>query len=365
MANDGCSEVTESSVFTTNALPWVLPTIDLTVTAADTAQPGWTLINLTNGFRGQPYTIAAVDLAGRYRWYHQRNTSHSGADTPASTFRDGVLSGGRSVPLAYVDWLGTVVWEGRDTGPTHHEVRPAREDNQILFLQDASEGDSDIVAWDIDGDEEVWRWSFGEHYTGPQQFLDWSHLNAINYFPNEDAFLVSSRSQNAIFEVDLDSENIVWGMGFCGRPDEEGFQGDFAIAEGDRFYGQHDPKLLANGNILLFDNGLDGFRNYSRAIEIEYNDSADTMTAEVVWEYRHVPDIFAPIWGNADRLANGNTLVTFGQRTTESSQLTTIVEVDADGHPVWEIELPVGWGTYRSERMTETPTGFVLSEPDG
>ena len=46
----------------------------------------------------------------------------------------------------------------------------------------------------------------------------------------------------------------------------------------DEISGPHDATLLANGNVLLFDNGLG--RDWSRVIEV------DPFTREIVWEYR-------------------------------------------------------------------------------
>jgi hypothetical protein len=59
----------------------------------------------------------------------------------------------------------------------------------------------------------------------------------------------------------------------------------------------------------------------------------------------------------ADRLANGNTLVTFGFRSR--TERTAIVEVSPAGKAVWQLRLPPKWGTYRSERVPDPPRGFV------
>jgi hypothetical protein len=155
--------------------------------------------------------------------------------------------------------------------------------------------------------------------------------------------------------LNLETGEIQWVLGYGGRPGD-GFRGDFEIAEEDRFLHQHAPEIQPNGNILLFDNGFDGIREYSRAIEIAYDD--EQMTAEVVWEYRHDPDIYAATWSDADRLANGNTLVSFGVRSR--TRLAHIVEVAADGDVVWDLQLPARWSLYRAERVPAPIYGQVL-----
>ena len=76
----------------------------------------------------------------------------------------------------------------------------------------------------------------------------------------------------------------------------------------------------------------------------------------MVWEFRPNPDIYAPVWGDADRLANGNTLVTFG-RNPETSH---IIEASPAGDNLWELIVPDAWGTYRAERV-EPYYGHVRS----
>ena len=98
-------------------------------------------------------------------------------------------------------------------------------------------------------------------------------------------FLISIRNLNAIAIVDPDKKQIVWAK-----------QGIWKT--------QHEPQLLANGNILLFDNT--GHQSFSRVIE--YNPFRDV----VEWEYAgHPPEsFFSRFCGTVQRLPNDNTLIT-------------------------------------------------------
>jgi hypothetical protein len=73
------------------------------------------------------------------------------------------------------------------------------------------------------------------------------------------------------------------------------------------------------------------------------------MTAGPVWHYTPAPPIYASIMGDADRLDNGNTLVTFVQRSQTS--ITRVIEVDAESQEVWEIRPEQRWGCYRADRV--------------
>lgn len=359
-ARSACGQSTHTSRIRVEAAPAFLPEVTVEALEPDRVSPGWTLINLSNARDAIPYIAAAIDAQGRYRWYHQRQDQPAGSDSPAITFEDGVVCGGRDVRLAYLDFGGRVLWKaGDDLSEYHHELRRAREAGEILFLQHSAGGSSDIVRWNLETDRETWRWALLEHYTPAEAFTDWSHLNSVGYVPGEQAMLLSSRSLNAVYKIDLTTEQIVWTLGFDGRPEEEGFLGDFEMDERDRFYHQHAPEALADGNILLFDNGAEGIRETSRAVEYELDTSEKPPSARVVWEYSPSPAMFAPVWGDVDRLVNGNTLITFGQRGYDADRLTTFVEVDTEHEVVWRASLPAGWGSYRAERVVDVPQGSL------
>ena len=93
------------------------------------------------------------------------------------------------------------------------------------------------------------------------------------------------------------------------------------------FRAQHDPKILDNGNMLIFDN--DGGTNGSRVVEI------DPMSEEVIWEYQGTAQhpFYSRYCGTAQRLPNGNTLI------TESGHGRAF-EVTADKEIVWEFISP-------------------------
>jgi len=96
--------------------------------------------------------------------------------------------------------------------------------------------------------------------------------------------------------------------------------------------GQHAPYLLANGHILLFDNGphrLDQSFPHSRVLEI------DPATNAIVWKFQEarLADFFSPRLSNAQRLPNGNTLINEGW-------FGRFFEVTSEGNIVWEYVNP-------------------------
>lgn len=151
------------------------------------------------------------------------------------------------------------------------------------------------------------------------------HTNTIEYvtpqraarFPHARAgdLLLSFRDMGLIAVLDLEREEIVW-------------------ASRGPWVGQHDPTVLDDGRLLVFDN-LGGFEpgNDSRILEV------DARSLGVVWQYAGSPaqPFSSPLRSSAQRLRNGNTLIT-------ESDGGRLVEVDRAGAIVWEYLNPIRGG---------------------
>jgi len=127
-------------------------------------------------------------------------------------------------------------------------------------------------------------------------------------------WLVSFSQLHTVAIVSKDTGQLVWAM-----------SGLWAF--------QHQPTLLPEGNLLVFDNrgGIFG----SRVMEVE------PTTQTVVWKYEGTPDapFFTATTGSCQRLRNGNTLIT----ETESGRA---FEVTPAGERVWEWRSPLRYRNY-------------------
>lgn len=349
-------------------LPELWPEIRVHVCKEDKMQPGYTLVNFSNHPLGVPLTAAVIDARGKTKWFYQRRPqdAHWGwqedvpdlrGDIDVRTVDQGVLVGGTNImegvariPAFVVSWDGDILWE--NTIPNHHHIHKTPEGHFMFlttdkrFIEEYDKpllGDQ-IVEWDPVANRLVWDWHLFDHHAPECDRGDYSHCNTIEPDPRDGCLYLSCRNMNSILKIDTKSGDILWRLGQ---------NGDFQMGPADRFYHQHAPELQPNGNLLLFDNGTGRSQEhggqYSRALELEIDEA--NMTARAVWSWRHKPDLYCPIWSDADRLPNGNTLIVFGTRTEEDT--TRYVEVTADGEVVWEVELtPSGWGTYRAERIS-------------
>ncbi|OKH69042.1 ArsR family transcriptional regulator [Mycobacterium sp. SWH-M5] len=177
----------------------------------------------------------------------------------------------------------------------------------------------------------------------------WHDTQARSVF-NPDNIMISFRKANIIAIIDKASGAFAWKLGPY-YDDAPGSQHQRINAHKvprpvDQTSGQHNPHMIAaglpgEGNILVFDN--QGGAGYppapigiyagSRILEI------DPVTKEIVWQYT-AEDSGLPSWtffssfvSNAQRLPNGNTLITEGMQGR-------LFQVTSDGEIVWEYHSP-------------------------
>jgi len=164
--------------------------------------------------------------------------------------------------------------------------------------------------------------------------FDWAHNNTGQSLPDTAAaardqrfapgnILFSYRSLDTIGVIERATGEIVWAWG-PGVLD-----------------GQHQPTLMPDGRILVFDNGTR--RRWSRVLIV------DPLAEEVVWEYRAEPQeaFFSAYISGAQLLPNGNLLVCEGGAGH-------LFEVTPDKQVVWDYRSPhpSQHGIYRATRYS-------------
>ena len=116
--------------------------------------------------------------------------------------------------------------------------------------------------------------------------------------------LITLRNINAAIVMDLETLEVQWLWG----PNTLTFP--------------HHASLLPTGNVMVFNNGLE----QSSVIEI------DPQSFDVSWRYS-APGFFSSIGGGAQRLPNGNTLISESNRGR-------VFEVNSKGDIVWDWKNP-------------------------
>lgn len=210
---------------------------------------------------------------------------------------------------------GEILVLTREAGlrPVAHQGKPILED---FFVRLDADGEllqkvSLFQALERSAFRSLWRSAPKQHgdifHTNSLSLLDGSHSELGAAF-RAGNLLLSMRELNAICILDIEKAEMVW------------------LQQGD-YKSQHDPKMLPNGNLMLFDNR--GNARHSRVFEF------DLERKETVWSYRgdERDPFFSATCGAAQRLSNGNTLIT-------ESDGGRAFEVTAAGEIVWEFWNP-------------------------
>jgi len=208
----------------------------------------------------------------------------------------------------------------------------------------------------------------------PADAYDWLHINSLSLLGSnrwydetgDERFhptniIISSRHANFIAIISHATGAIVWRLG----PD---FTADAPEHNLGQFVGQHHAHMIprhlpGEGNILVFDNGgrsgyggTDGFPRYTREYSrvIEFN----PVTLEITWQYT-AENFFSHFISSAQRLPNGNTLITEGAKGR-------VFEVTHDKEIVWEFISPTrGKSSNYVYRAYRIPPEWIPGNPAG
>lgn len=204
---------------------------------------------------------------------------------------------------------------------------------------------------------------------------DWLHINCMSelgpnkwYDAGDERFhprniIFDSREASFLAIISRETGKIVWKVG-------PNYQETEQLKAIGNIIGPHLTHMIPQGlpgagNILLFDNGGGAgygvpdanskkglktmIRDYSRVLEI------NPVTLQIVWQYGPAEagllvavdanHLYSPLVSGAQRLPNGNTLITIGIDGR-------IIEVTRSGKMVWEYQQPYNeaWGIYRAYR---------------
>ncbi len=262
-----------------------------------------------------------------------------------------------------VDWEGNIVWEWH-VSDHFNEYDFSEAQKNVLFRNP------------------------NYHTNGGGQG-DWMHINSMSklgpnkwYDAGDERFnpeniIWDARESNILAIISKETGKLVWKIG----PD---FTASKELRAIGQIIGQHHvhmiPKgLPGEGNILIFDNGgwagyglpdrmsKDGTktdrRDYSRIVEL------DPITLKVVWEYTgdkmggggmmtmtDNTKFYSQLVSSAQRLPNGNTLITEGC-------CCRIFEVTADKEVVWEYYAPFDFTMPFIYRAYRYPYSYVPQLP--
>ncbi len=368
------AQVSGSVTARTAGLPDDFPVIEVDWPAGDRARSdgGWTLFNhwIQDG-DPKMQKLVLVDSDGRVRWYFVLDLEVS-VGIEANLAAPGViaLGGGMGFPPTLVSVDGAILYRSPDpsSGGLFHHHTELLPSGDMLSLATA-DNEANGVVWEgfiIETRQAwtgalTWVWNSqagvdaGVLPTTSQPDEDLFHANAIQAVDDVDGpgWYVSLRALDTIARVDAASGTIDWTLGPGG---------DFVLLDADGaplpddqwFYGQHDPEY-ALPSVLVHDNGYGRpGDDYSRAMELHVD--VARREARLVWAWTE-EGWSEPVWGDLDRLANGDVLLTQGHcwdcGTGDPARRSTVLELDPrDDAVIWRLVMPEERaGVYRAERI--------------
>jgi hypothetical protein len=387
----GTTFTSNAGSFTTGALPVEVPIF--TVADGGSPSPGPTLISvlMSGGFVSEDF-LTIVDSTGAPVWYYAAKSRLAGdfQQQPDGTFTLAVLDSSSDlaglddslVIYRQVDVLGATLaeWSAADDpnasppftvgGTDGHDLRIQPNGDALLFgfVQQTMDLTSlggvpnstvtgNVLQRITKSGAPSFSWNAFDHLDvkniDPESGaiagtnVDFTHANSIDVTADGN-YLIGLRNLSQVLKIDATSGDILWKLG--GADGQFTFQNDPL----DGFSCQHGARELPSGDIILFDDG-DG-HNPQQSRAVEYNLDTTAMTATLVWSAEDNPPLYSYILGYAQRLTNGNTLVSYGTALH-------VQEVDSAGNVLWDLTDPYAdLGIYRSYRLN-TISPLALTTP--
>ena len=140
--------------------------------------------------------------------------------------------------------------------------------------------------------------------------FDYMHANAIE-LDVDDNLILSMRAANMAVKIDHTTGDVIWKLG--------GNASDFTFTNDAGFSGQHDVRVLDNGNLSIFDNN---FPTNDDARGVEYEIDTVNNTATMVNESNYTFDFAARSLGSYRVLDNDYRLVGWGNTKRPSPSVT-------------------------------------------
>jgi len=219
-----------------------------------------------------------------------------------------------------IDRNKNIIWSYKTQKISHDADRLPNGNTLIAFGNNDQMSDAQVKEINPKG-EIVWSWYAKDYFNKEpyKSIIDqgWTHTNAVSRLSNGNT-LVSLRNFNMTVEVNQKGEIVK------------------TTGEGLMIH-QHDPVFLENGNLLFANHGIP-----EKAVEIDQNEN-------IVWEFEISNQKQWPV-RDANRLQNGNTLIT----TT-----TKIIEVSEDKEIVWVLAIE---DVSTFTKKTSAQLGFYKAE---
>ena len=323
-----------------------------------TVAPGFDYMMVQNALT----TPAVIDSDGKLRW-----VGTGPANSISSLLKDGAFFvGSATLPELYrVEFNGSYTTHPLGSPRYtffHHDFTPGK--TGLLAELDALEGgvakvESNLVEISATG-QVIKEWDLAAIFRAamlaagddPSNFVrdgaDWFHMNSAVYVAADDSILISSR-EHFVVKLDYASGRIKWLLGDTTKHWYVDYPSLRALAlklkSGKAPVGQHSLSIAANGELLLFNNGLGSLtqpegaapgvtRDFSTPSRYRIDESAGT--AIETWSYAPDPAIFSDFCSSVYEGAANHHLITYS--FADAGTRTKLRAIDSAGKVAFDYD---------------------------
>ena len=333
------------------------------------------------------YTCA-YDTNGDVRWYltntatweiNRLENGHLLVSTERVVNQPYYLTG-----LYEMDMLGKIYVEYSLPGGYHHDYYEMPNGNLLVASDDFNNKEGTVEDYIVELDrqtgdivkaidlKDILNMEDGKSENWVE--YDWFHNNSVWYDEKTNSITLSGRHQDAVINIDYDTEKLNWIIGDPTNWSEE-YQKYFFTPVGDDFewqWSQHAAMITPEGYVFLFDNGNNKSKNkedyvpaedsYSRGVM--YKIDTDKMTIDQIWEYgkERGSEFYSPYISDVDYLEknhyivhSGGIVYVDGKNSNQPAGISGADRLVSDtveilnDEVIFEITLPTN--NYRVEKM--------------
>ena len=334
------------------------------------------------------YTCA-YDVNGDVRWYltnkatwkiDRLENGHLLVSTERLVNSPYYLTG-----LYEMDMLGKIYVEYSLPGGYHHDYYEMPNGNILVASDDFNNDSGTVEDYIVELDRETGKivktidlkdiLNMEDGKSENWVDYDWFHNNSVWYDEKTNSITLSGRHQDAVINIDYDTEKLNWIIGDSTNWSEE-YQKYFFTPEGDDFewqWSQHAAMITPEGYVFIFDNGNNKSKNKDEYVDAEdsysrgvmYKIDTEKMTIKQVFEYgkERGSEFYSPYISDVDYLAkdhyiihSGGIVYVDGKNSNQPAGISgadklvsDTVEIK-DDKVIFEIKLPSN--NYRVEKMS-------------
>lgn len=154
-----------------------------------------------------------------------------------------------------------------------------------------------VVVWNWDATNDTTFYATSVEYNNFSDTVtaqDYIHMNSMYIDPRDNNLICSMRHQDQVMKLNRQTGAVMWRLG--------GSNSDFPLSSDQVFLRQHHATLTdSNQTLLLFDDGEQTLRPYSRILEFHLDEVNKVVTS---FKFFNIPEPFTDFTGSVQKIGD-------------------------------------------------------------